>query len=148
MRTRLSSKQIKFLDELFCGKKMLSEQEVLKRRKIKASEFQKWLKKEAFINELEARMAGQERQRRIIMNRNATTAAQRLSELINSEDPDISRKAWLDIAGRTPALDKSASNRQIDEVKEEEKEDGVKLTEEEAEKILAALAEEKPNIKN
>lgn len=151
MKTRLSSKQIKVLDELFGKEQILDEEEVLERNGVKAGEYRRWLKKKSYVREYEARMEALSRRRRLLINRCATFATAKLIGLIESENEETARKACLDIIGRIRQTDGGQvqnveDKRQNEELKnknEELKEDEsseVELTAKQAEKILESLA--------
>jgi len=137
--TQLTKKQLELIDDLFASK--LNENEILRNHKVSRTLYNKWLADENFMRDFDSRIS-------VALKRNAARLADNVSKAVEKlitmteGDNDISRKACLDII----ALQKHVLVNQpqiIVETKIPETPDNPPLSDEDAGKILAALADEK-----
>ena len=92
---KLNKRQLAVLEDLFTGE--LDEQGVLDKHAVPRSLYERWFADERFSDQLERRIARAYRQSRMILARNAPTAAVRLVELTDCDKEETARKACLDI---------------------------------------------------
>jgi hypothetical protein len=132
----LTRKQWAVIDDLFASD--LGEEAVLEKHHVKRREYERWLADERFAEQLEQRIAHACRESRIILARNAATAAKKLVELAAGEKGETTRRACLDIialhAGPRPAADARQAIPAC-----------AGLSPETAARLLAALAESRPD---
>ena len=135
----LTSKQLAVLRDLFAGE--LDESAVLEKHKVRDSLYAQWQADERFCEEFERRLGALNRQSRLIIARYATLAAAKLVQLTESSSAETARKACLDIIslGTQTKADTNTTKPQDDDSTPQT------LSPETASRILAALAEEKPD---
>lgn len=130
---RVTKKQESVLNDLFKGDK--SEVEVLKKHRISAVFYRKWLDDEVFAEEFAFRMEAGKRQCELIIANYAPVAAAKLIGLTECQKEETMRKACLDIISSPLAVtqkkEKKAGGRKT--VKKD-------ISHNQASKILEALA--------
>ena len=131
---RLTKKQLSVIDEIFNGE--LTEQQILNKYKISRTIFNNWLGDKTFTEHFDKRVAAAYLHSSAYLARYAELAASKLVRLIESDKPDIARRACLDIISM---LKVSNENPQLQ--KQEPKTPRQTLSSEAAGRILAALAE-------
>ncbi len=94
---RLTKRQAAVIEDLFAGD--LEERAILEKHQVKPQEYERWLANERFAGQLERRIAAALRRGRMILARNASNAATRLTELTRCDKGETARKACLDILG-------------------------------------------------
>ena len=136
-KEKLSKRQIDVIDDLFAGE--LDEQAILQKHKVRAKLYNKWQAEDAFVEQLEKRIAAAHRQSAALIARYAPIAAAKLVQLTQSEKEEIARKACLDIISmpNTPDGKAAPAAQPIAEPTDPP------LAPETASKILAILAKEK-----
>ena len=140
MRKSLSKKKLSVLDDLFSSD--LSEQQVLEKHKIDSVRYNHWHSEPLFAEEFEKRTAALNRQALLYIAKYASLAAAKLVSLTDSANPEITRKACLDIIGLlSESNPKTVSSLQPSQSDDET--NHPHISPELAEKLLAILAEEK-----
>ena len=132
----LTKQQLIVLDELF--ENGGDETVVLKRYDISRKIWHKWLAGNDFVDEMAERIEASRRQSRIILSKYSPFAASKLIELCGSENQETARKAAMDII----TLQKDGLN--TDDANDSA-EPSAALDPATASKLLAALAQDKPN---
>ena len=132
----LTRRQVDVIDDLFSGR--MTEPEVLAKHKVGTLVYRKWLRDEAFADELAFRIESARRQSDIIIAQCAPMAAAKLVQLTESKKEETARKACLDIVTRPEA---GASPK--DTLTDEKEEFASNLSPELAAKLLKTLAGEK-----
>jgi len=134
---KLSKRKLSVLDELF--ESQLSEQQVLEKYRVSKRLYRKWQGDEPFAEEFESRIAHLHRQSELIIARYAALAAVKLVELLESDKPETSRKACLDIISlRNNIVDKDRQPNDDDICNDIGE---VQLSEQKASRLLEVLAE-------
>ena len=133
----LTKQQLIVLDELF--ENGGDEAVVLKRYDISRKLWHEWLSDKDFADEITYRMDASKRQSRIILSKYSPFAASKLIELCGSENQETARKAAMDII----ALQKEGYLNTDDA--NDSAEPSAALDPATASKLLAALAQDKPN---
>ncbi len=134
----LSKRQFALIDELFNAD--LSEQQVLEKYQVSRNLFNKWLGDELFVGEYERRIASARLAGQALIARYSLIAAAKLLALTESENPETARKACLDVI----SLPASSQSMQCPDGTQNDKQDhSEQLSPQLAQRLLAALAEEK-----
>ena len=133
---QLSKRQVAVIDDLFIQN--MDELEILRKHKLSAGIYRKWLADEAFVEELEFRIESARRQGAFIIARFIPLAAAKLVKLTECEKEETVRKACLDIISTSP----DANRRALSEGGDGEVDEGESLDAELASKLLNALAED------
>jgi hypothetical protein len=130
----LGRRQRAVIDDLLNG---LYKYESLEKNKISPSRYRLWLKNKLFRQELLARFDAQKRQGKFVMARCIPQAAEKLSQLIGSEKPEIARKACVDVLSlqKTGVEQEGSENAQC-------RDQQSKISDEKAARMLAILAED------
>jgi hypothetical protein len=133
-RGHLGRKQRAVINDLLSG---LNKYESLEKNKISPSRYKLWLKSKLFRQELLARFDAEKRQGKFVMARCIPQAAEKLSELIGSEKPEIARKACVDVL----SLQKTGVEQEaLENVQSRDQQP--KISDDKAERMLAILAED------
>jgi hypothetical protein len=90
----LTGQQIAVLDDIFKGD--MSEEDAVKKHNVSKQLYRKWLRDDAFADEIELRTASMQRQSRLIVAKLTSYAAIKLIGLMNSDKTEVVRKACLD----------------------------------------------------
>ena len=103
---QLSKRQSAVIEDLLTLD--LEEQKILEKHHVTRREYDRWLTDERFTSRIERRITEACRRSRIILARNAVTAANTLVKLAQGEKGETARKACLDIislhAGQGPSV--------------------------------------------
>ncbi len=146
-KEKLSKRQLDVIEDLFAGE--LDEQAILQKHKVRAKLYNQWQAEDAFIEQLEKRIAAAHRQSAALIARYAPIAAAKLVQLTQSEKVETARKACLDIISMqnlTTSPAQAAGKPQP--VNPDTSGHPPQLTEQTAAKILAILAEENSHDNN
>lgn len=131
---QLTKRQRSLLDGLFSADS--DTEQVLKKHDVTTSVFNRWQADENFAAEFNNRIAVMYRQSELIIARYSTLAAAKLVQLTESKSQETARKACLDIIQPPKTMTKKQSTTQPDD----QPDDQVKISSENASKILAVLA--------
>lgn len=138
-RRQLSKRQLAVIDDMFAGE--LDEQAILKKHGVSRRAFNRWLREDVFMAELNRRLQWLNLQSELLIARYKTLAAAKLVQLTDSESQETARKACLDIISLPQ---EEAKKRQMQsESGQAGEQESQQLSDETASKLLAALAEEK-----
>jgi len=140
---QLSKKQLAVIEDLFSGE--LDEQQVLDKHNVSRNVYNKWLAEERFDDEFSRRIDSAHRQSRLIIAGYAPIAAAKLVQLTESESQETARKACLDIISLPNIAAKKAE--QLSKEQKSDEAQGEQFSAETAARLLAALAEEKGEIR-
>ena len=135
----LTKKQLAVIDDLFSSE--LNENKILQKHKVSRALYNKWLSDENFIRDFDSRISVSLKRNTARLADNVSKAVEKLITMTQGET-DLSRKACLDII----ALQKHVlvNQQQVRvETKTPETSANAPLSDEDAGKILAALAQEK-----
>ena len=130
----LSKKQKEVAEAIFEGE--LTEKEIREKFKLSPLVWSRWLGSEEFQEELGRWSESSSREAGFIISRYGPIAALKLVELLNSDKPDVARRAALDLVDRCMNRGGVAAE---DRVEDEGSEPTI--TDEQARKMILALAE-------
>ncbi|MBN1392196.1 MAG: hypothetical protein JW947_05265 [Sedimentisphaerales bacterium] len=131
----LNQKQAAVLDDLFNSE--LDEQGVLEKHKVRRSTYERWLDNELFSERFDQYIQRIRRRSEILIAKYRNLAAAKLIELTTSDKPETARRACLAIISQ-PRIKPEAERSEKESSKQAET-----LTDAQAGRILAAMAEEK-----
>jgi hypothetical protein len=135
---QLSKRQLAVVEDLFTGE--MDEQKVLDKYKVSRKLYNRWLAEPAFAERLKQCVNAAHLHSAVLVARNASKAADSLIKLTVCQKEETARKACLDIIlMNTPSRSADSPATPADSST-----DRPPLSDETASKILAALAEEKP----
>lgn len=137
---QLTKRQFAVIDDLFGGE--LDEQAVLDKHKVSRNVYNKWLADGGFYAEFDRRIDSARRQGELIITKYTSLAATKLVQLTESESQETARKACLDIISLPPAAAKKPQT--PSETKPAGEQEQPQLSDQTVSRLLAALAEEKP----
>ena len=137
----LSRKQLAVIDDLFTGD--FSIEQLLEKHNLSRSVYHKWLGDELFCGEFDRRITTTAMQAKALIAGYSLTAAARLIALTDAENPETARKACLDII----SLPKQAADKKLTGADDDSGDETLeRLAPELAERLLAALAEQKDSV--
>ena len=139
----LTRRQLDVIEDMVRGD--MDEPQLLSKHRLTRRLFRLWLKQERFAGELSLRKSSAQRQSGFLLARYSPTAAAKLVALTESEKDETVRKACLDIiaaAAKLPA--KVLPESTGDDTAEAETAALPSVSAEKASKVLAILAEKKP----
>ena len=139
---RLTKRQFAVLEDLFAGDS--DETAVLKKHNVSRTLYNQWLADPVFTGQFDVLIAGAYRRSAFAMARNASKAAKNLFDLTESDKGETARKACLDIINMRPSA-RIPDPPAVPADKEASPPESPKLSTETAGKLLAVLAEEKPD---
>jgi hypothetical protein len=132
----LTRRQRAVLDELFADEP--DDKAILKKYKLDAKLYNKWLTEPAFIEQLDKHSAAAYRRSALHLARSAPKAAVKLVQLSEKGESETTRKACLDIISGCGSPSTADRRR---ETRDDAPEGGDSLAPELASRLLAALAE-------
>jgi hypothetical protein len=136
----LTRRQLAVLDELFADEP--DDDAILKKYKVDAKLYNKWLTEPAFVEQLDKHMMAAHRRSALHLARSAPKAASRLVALSQRGEGETTRKACLDIILMQNSL---PTGDQRQETTDDGRETSDELPPETASRVLAALADEARN---
>jgi len=139
-RGHISSRQRTVIDDIL--KNGLTEKEALEKHRITPIRYRRWLKGGLYMQEINVAIDAAMRQQKFTIAQCLPDAADKLTELIDTEKGETARKACLDII----ALQKADVTPQIAQ-QDNQTQNKYNLTQEKAAKIWAVLAEKEPKNK-
>jgi hypothetical protein len=139
-RGHISSRQRAVIDDML--KNGLTEKEALEKHGITPIRYRRWLKGGLYMQEINVAIDAAMRQQKFTIAQCLPDAADKLTELIDTEKGETVRKACLDII----ALQKADAPPQIVQ-QDGQTQNKYNLTQEKAAKIWAVLAEKEPKNK-
>lgn len=134
-RKQLSDRQTAVLEDLFNSE--LDEQGVLEKHRVRRSTYNKWLTEKPFAEQFGRYVTSARRRSGLLLAKYCCVAAAKLVELTASEKGETARKACLDIISQ-PKINTETEIPGKDGDKQ-----GEQLSDAQAGRILAAMAEEK-----
>jgi hypothetical protein len=132
----LSKRQVAVIEALFSCE--MDEQAILDKYRVSRNVYKQWLMDEQFRLELFRRMSMAKILGDMLVAKYSFTAAAKLVQLTESKKEETARKACLDIISLP-----NPYTAKVEEYEKELQERVSKLSDEQASRILAALAEEK-----
>ena len=134
----VTTRQLRAIDEMFASGG--DENAVLRKLSISPEKWNRWRSQRHFNKALEAKMKTLNQNGQMLLLQHSSWVSARLLELCNSEKEEVSRKACLNVLQlNSETVEKNTSTENA-QTNEEEK---THLTDEQASKILAVLAESK-----
>jgi hypothetical protein len=141
-RGHISSRQRAVIDDML--KNGLTEKEALEKHGITPIRYRRWLKGGLYMQEINTAIDAVMRQQKFTIAHCLPDAAEKLTELLDTEKGETARKACLDII----ALQKADATSPIAQKDTDEQiQSKYNLTQEKAAKIWAILAEKEPKNK-
>lgn len=145
-RKGVTKRQRRMLDDLFAG--VSSEEEIIEKNNISRRIYERWLADENFVTEFHRRLQRARRQGELFIARYSSSAAIKLIELIESNNPETARKACIDVITlMRPKADKLSpielEQKNTLRLGCEQAESSAELPPELTSRLLAALSEEK-----
>jgi hypothetical protein len=137
-RKQLSDRQTAVLEDLFESE--LDERGVLEKHRVRRSTYNKWLTEKPFADQFSRYVIRARRRSELLLAKYCCVAAAKLVELTTSKKGETARKACLDII-RQPRIANEAERSEKDDNKQAEL-----ISDEQASKILEAMAEGKSAI--
>ena len=132
----MSKRQVAVIEALFSCE--MDEQAILDKYRVSRNVYKQWLGDEHFQLELIRRMKIARILGEMLIAKYSFTAAAKLVELTDSEKEETARKACLDIISLP-----NPYTTKVEEYEKQLQEESPQLTDEQASKILAVLAEDK-----
>lgn len=127
--------QLAVLDDLFNSD--LDEQGVLEKHRVRRSTYESWLANELFAERFKRYLNNVSRRSELLMAKYRCLAAAKLVELTASEKAETARRACLDIINQPKIATEAEKN-------DATKPQAAQFSNEQASRILAAMAGEKP----
>ena len=134
MKGRLGHKKLGVLDEMFAGS--LGRGEILDKYGVTKSDYEKWLQDVRFSSAIQTHIEAEYLASAVLLARYAPLAAARLIALTESDKPETARRACLDIIELG-----SGQRKTTDDGRGTSDENAPAMSDEQACRILAALAE-------
>ena len=128
-----SKKQIKIAKALFQGR--LSEQQIMKQYNIRPAQMKRWIESQGFQELIQGLRQEAMRETGFIIARFGPLAAMKLAQLLESEKPEVARKAALNV------IDRCIEKKEYDSDDENDENDDTKqISDEQMKKMILTLA--------
>lgn len=145
MRYRsIQGRQLNFVEELFDQEQEHTVQELLDKLKINKTEFMFWLRDFRFQKEIKNRIQWSNTLGQVLISKYTIVAATKLIELTESKNPEVARKACLDIISINRYSTKRSIIKHVKQGwknKKEKKIPEIDISQEQANKLLQFMAE-------